>query len=238
MLVADLFGRLEIALKYEGLALAAPAPTWIKLPPKQAIADFKRRKVMTRKQFDKLSDAMKQRSFTAAYLQHDYQLAQLKGAINKALAGNETMGTFVSKMRERLKAWGVTASSPHHLETVYTTNLLGSYQHGRFKQMNTPKMKKRRPYWQYETAGDRRVRPTHQAMDQKVYPADHAFWSSWYPPNGFRCRCTVHPLSRYEVRELEIEGELPGLDPDEGFGSSPREFLKQRGSPEVLPPTK
>jgi uncharacterized protein with gpF-like domain len=31
--------------------------------------------------------------------------------------------------------------------------------------------------------------------------ADHPFWDTWYPPNGFRCRCGVVTLSADNVRD-------------------------------------
>ncbi|RWX00928.1 phage head morphogenesis protein [Flavobacterium cerinum] len=42
---------------------------------------------------------------------------------------------------------------------------------------------------QYRTAGDDRVRESHAALDGITLPADDAFWLSYYPPNGWRCRC-------------------------------------------------
>lgn len=44
---------------------------------------------------------------------------------------------------------------------------------------------------QYRTAGDSRVREEHRALDLVTLPAKHAFWETYYPPNGWRCRCTV-----------------------------------------------
>jgi SPP1 gp7 family putative phage head morphogenesis protein len=42
---------------------------------------------------------------------------------------------------------------------------------------------------QYRTAGDDRVRDEHAAMDGTTLPVDDPFWNSYYPPNGWRCRC-------------------------------------------------
>ena len=41
--------------------------------------------------------------------------------------------------------------------------------------------KKMLPYWQYKTAGDGHVRETHQAMAERVFPADDPIWDVWYP---------------------------------------------------------
>jgi SPP1 gp7 family putative phage head morphogenesis protein len=44
---------------------------------------------------------------------------------------------------------------------------------------------------QYRTAGDERVRESHQAMNGITLPVTDSFWDSYYPPNGWRCRCTA-----------------------------------------------
>lgn len=44
---------------------------------------------------------------------------------------------------------------------------------------------------QYRTAGDNKVRDSHAALRGTTLPASDAFWDSYYPPNGWRCRCTA-----------------------------------------------
>jgi SPP1 gp7 family putative phage head morphogenesis protein len=43
----------------------------------------------------------------------------------------------------------------------------------------------------YSTAGDGRVRDSHAALDGVTRPRTDSFWDTWYPPNGFNCRCNV-----------------------------------------------
>lgn len=42
---------------------------------------------------------------------------------------------------------------------------------------------------QYRTAGDSRVRESHAVLNKTTLPATDAFWDSYCPPNGWRCRC-------------------------------------------------
>lgn len=44
---------------------------------------------------------------------------------------------------------------------------------------------------QYRTAGDDHVREEHQALHNITLPESDPFWDSYYPPNGWGCRCTV-----------------------------------------------
>lgn len=44
---------------------------------------------------------------------------------------------------------------------------------------------------QYRTAGDSKVRPEHEALNGITLPQSDPFWQTYYPPNGWGCRCNV-----------------------------------------------
>ncbi|WP_195601205.1 phage minor head protein [Parabacteroides merdae] len=44
---------------------------------------------------------------------------------------------------------------------------------------------------QYRTAGDDRVRYEHRVLHNVTLPPSDPFWDEFFPPNGWRCRCTV-----------------------------------------------
>ena len=65
---------------------------------------------------------------------------------------------------------------------------------------------------QYRTAGDDRVRDSHDKLRDTTLPPDDAFWLSYYPPNGWRCRCTAVQVrkGKFEVSDSKkaiTEGE-------------------------------
>lgn len=43
------------------------------------------------------------------------------------------------------------------------------------------------PNLKYRTVGDERVRDEHAALNGTIKPVDDPFWSTHYPPNGWRC---------------------------------------------------
>jgi|WetSurMetagenome_2_1015567.scaffolds.fasta_scaffold157943_2 SPP1 gp7 family putative phage head morphogenesis protein len=219
--LSDLLGRLEVATKYEGVAFA----DWAALPFRQAIEQFLKRKLMSRAAFDKLSDAYKQRAFTVGEGYKRFAIEQTKKELDAALRDGVTQGEFKRNLRAFFDANGLTKDSEHHLFTVYQTNVLGSYQHGRYQQLTTPAMLHARPMWRYITAGDSRVRPTHQEMSGRIYPADSEVWASWFPPCGFNCRCSVEALAQDEADELGGTSGSPDVEPDEGFAGSPQSWL-------------
>lgn len=55
------------------------------------------------------------------------------------------------------------------------------------------------PYLEYKTEGDGRVRPEHAALEGIVRPVNDPFWESYYPPNGWRCRCSVRQVTLQEI---------------------------------------
>lgn len=67
--------------------------------------------------------------------------------------------------------------------------------------------------FEYVTVGDDRVRPSHAAMDGVRLQRDHPFWKTWWPPNGWNCRCQAIPIFE------PVTDQIPprGFEPDKGF---------------------
>jgi len=65
---------------------------------------------------------------------------------------------------------------------------------------------------QYQTIGDARVRPEHQVLNKISRPVDDPFWDTFFPPNGFRCRCATQKVT--SKRETPLKNKkLPKLGP-------------------------
>lgn len=58
---------------------------------------------------------------------------------------------------------------------------------------------------QYRTQHDDKVRPEHAALDGVTLPPSDPFWETYYPPNGWNCRCTVAQVrkSKYTTTDPE-----------------------------------
>lgn len=99
----------------------------------------------------------------------------------------------------------VELGTPRRIKKIYYTNMQSAYAVGRYKEMLEEADVA--PYWQYMAIMDERTRPEHQAMHQKIYKADDPFWSVFYPPNGWGCRCFVRNLTKgdFERSGLKLE---------------------------------
>lgn len=64
------------------------------------------------------------------------------------------------------------------------------------------------PLLEYDTVGDSRVRPTHKALDHIIRPVNDKFWDDYYPPNGWRCRCSVRQITAEEGEVTNLQGWL------------------------------
>lgn len=97
---------------------------------------------------------------------------------------------------------------------IYDTNLRLARAAGRWQRFQLSKTGL--PYLRAFTARDERVRhppksphADHRAWDGIILPVDHAFWTRWFPPLGFRCRCGILQMSRSQLARYKggITGE-------------------------------
>lgn len=94
---------------------------------------------------------------------------------------------------------------------------------------------------QYRTAGDSKVRPAHAALNGVTLPPSDPFWQTYYPPNGWNCRCTVVQVrkSKYPVTphdEAMKRGEEALQDDTKGiFHFNPG--IQQKTMPDYNPYT-
>ncbi len=76
-----------------------------------------------------------------------------------------------------------------HLQAEYNTAIGSAQVAARWTEFEA--MKDIYPNLMYDTAGDKRVRPSHAALDGVVKPMDDDFWDRNTPPLAWNCRCTI-----------------------------------------------
>ena len=168
---------------------------------KEAQEFWRGKTAMTRADWDTLDASARTRAFTVSGIDRLDQLGEIHAAIQKAQNEGMSLGQFKKQIGPILDKAGIT--SKRRAELIFRTNMGSAYAAGRFAQMK--KVAARRPYWRYVAVSDRRTRPGHRALHGLVYPHDHEFWSNFYPPNGFLCRCSVQSLSE---RQMKARGEI------------------------------
>lgn len=66
------------------------------------------------------------------------------------------------------------------------------------------------PMLRYRALHDGRTRREHLDLDGATYPIGHDFWKTYYPPNGWRCRCDVDQVEKQAIKEPK---SFPVLQP-------------------------
>lgn len=191
------------------------------LAPEAALEFWRSRIPMTRDAFDQLAEAARTRAFTVAGLAKESQVAEVMERLNAALQEGQSFESFQASCAGLFSGRGWSGQNPWHMENVFRTNIQTAYNAGRYQQM--AQVARERPWWRYVAVDDDRVRPSHRAMHGKVFPADSPVWSTWFPPNGYQCRCTVENLSQRQMERygLHPEEQDPEFAPDEGFAGNP-----------------
>jgi SPP1 gp7 family putative phage head morphogenesis protein len=67
------------------------------------------------------------------------------------------------------------------------------------------------PYLKYKTAEDERVRMSHRGLNNVIKKVDDPFWNTYYPPNGWGCRCEVIQILQGEETFEFDAPELPAM---------------------------
>lgn len=188
------------------MKLAEPEIIAEPVAPDAAIEFWKQRAKLTDAEAKALGEGAKQRAFYVTGLAKQDLVQLVSDGIEEALKNGETLADFKQRIAAAIAAQGW---HDHRVENIFRTNMQTAYSAGRYKKMQA--VKASRPYWQYIAVTDKRVRPSHAILHELVYPADHEFWASNYPPNGFRCRCGVRTLSERQVKKqgLTVQKAMP-----------------------------
>ena len=221
----------------------------VSLPIKEAIEYWQKKVPIDPKRFYSLIEEYRVNAFTVSGVGGMDMINDMYRSLSKALQKGESFQQWKSQYNDLWKNKGWTGKSAWRVDNIFRTNIQTAYNVGRYSQM--VEVVDSRPYWMYSAINDSRTRPTHIALNEKVFPHDHEFWDIFYPPNGFRCRCTVITLSERQVKKMgktieklnpyggliepidpKTQKKLPArpLMPDRGFEGNP---AKQHYEPDL-----
>ena len=194
----------------------------MKLPPQQAIAYLQAKGYAISWDWDDTWQEAQATAFTVAKATRLDILQDIREAVERALQEGKTLAWFTKELTPVLQAkgwWGrqehvdrdsgeisqVQLGSAWRLRTIYRTNLQTAYMAGRYAEQLANV--EDRPYWMYVAVLDGRTRPSHRAMNGRVFRYDDPIWRQFYPPNGWGCRCRVIALSVSQVERMGLKVE-------------------------------
>jgi SPP1 gp7 family putative phage head morphogenesis protein len=201
---------------------------------KEAVEFLKKKTPLTAGEYKALSEECRAKAFTVSGYTSLEVLQKFLDELTDACEEGKTKKDFVESMNDFLERNGYEGLNPFNADVIFRTNMQTAYNAGHYKSMTDPTTRKLRPFWKYVTAGDGQVRESHAQMEGRIYRADDPIWDVWYPPNGFRCRCTVVSMTKGQVERSGVPvskglpydvdystGEIIDKFPDKGFSNNP-----------------
>lgn len=187
----------------------------------EAIDRFRQLVPMTDAEYEQLEEAEQQFAFTVANVEQADLVAQVYDAIDSAVSQGKTFEDFQADVGGALAdAWG--GDDPSRLDMIFRTNVMDSYNAGRYDVMTSPAVAEARPYWRFDGIdGDGRTCDICQPCIGVILPQDHPWWRRHYPILHPRCRDLAVAMSKEEAEQEGITSDPPDVDPAPGFGSPP-----------------
>lgn len=202
------------------------------LPFLEAIAFFRNKLNLPTQKWDDLLGAANDRAFVVAGAMQADLLADLRAAVDKAIAQGTTFQEFKKDFNKIVAERGWTGWTGEdtkggrawRMNVIYDTNLFTSYAAGRTQQMK--EAAKVRPYWRYRHSdASETPRAEHLAWDGMILKHDDPFWAAHTPPNGFGCKCTIETLAERDMKKEGLKVTPPGSIPYSG--TDPKTGLPQ-----------
>ena len=166
--------------------------------------------LVTREVMDGLLPELKAYAFCITGIDRFDQLARIREEISQVPAGEQTWITAKKNIAAELSERLGGKEAERRAELLLRTHTFRGYAASRYRSL----MAQREvfPYWQYKTHGDGRVRPSHAALNGRIFPAGHPVWQRIFPPWDWGCRCLVVPMMKAEVGRMNHEEEGKAIE--------------------------
>lgn len=199
--------------------------TDLKPTPAERIKQFIGRVPVTKTEWLKLVSGLKSKAFTVAgFIERDI-IHTIQDLTYRAISEDWFVNDLVKAIeKEQIqytgKAWTLPPGTPmkkYHTKLVFRNAIASIYNNARRDLYFDPDVDEYVPALQYSAIMDERTRPSHRAMDERIYLKSDLIWEEIFPPNGHNCRCTVIPVTAN--MDFSVSDPLPSnLKADTGFG--------------------
>lgn len=190
------------------------------LPYAEAVEYLRKRDVLNKVDYDRLSAQLKFRAFTASRISDGALLKRINGELIKNIEAGNGLKDFLGMTKtDVLSKVGLGNAGGWYWETVYRTNVQTAYNAGRMMGYEHDKPLA----LELVVIDDARTTDYCRQYAGKgfVLPYDDLFWKTHIPPFHFNCRTTIRAI--YDERELpESWSSKADLEaPAKRFGNNP-----------------
>lgn len=215
------------------------------LEPEKAIAYFEQLGYRISWDWHDTMDEAFARAFTVAGVANLDVLKTIYNGVKLGLKSGQTEQWFIDNLTPLLQDagwWGKQEvevqpgetrikqlGSPERLRLIYRQNTQSALMAGRYADFMANA--DAQPYWMYVAVMDEKTRPSHAAMNGRVFRYDDPIWQTHWPPCGWNCRCRVRALSQRDMdrKGLEAdssEGKLVNKMVDAGVDATTGEIIR------------
>ena len=193
------------------------------LPPSDAISFFRAKGLAPPDRRFDFRDVWREEhatQFVVAKAMRTEVLELIRSKLDDALANGGTLATFTADLEPALKKmgwWGeamerdpltgelrnVRLGSTRRLGIIFDANMRAAHAAGKWARIQ--RVKDTFPFLRYIQIQRPTKRASHARYHGLVLPVDDPAWERIYPPNGWRCGCTVQQLSASQVSRQGYE---------------------------------
>jgi SPP1 gp7 family putative phage head morphogenesis protein len=175
----------------------------------EAIRFFLDKKILTKKEFEKLEQKARKYAFTMASTDSERLLELLKSDLAEKLeSGDLNAQQWLDQADDIFKRAGMSSAGNYQLKTVFLTNIMTAINNGKMKIYEQAD-EEEFPLLEFVTVEDNRVRPEHARLDGFRAAKNDPVWQRIQPPLSYNCRCTIRPVHKDEG--LEASKYLPNI---------------------------
>lgn len=155
-------------------------------------------------------------AFTVAKATQLEVLDTIRKAVDRALATGQTYEDFAKQLAPRLQGFGwwgrqivtdpltgeevlAQLGSPQRLRLIYDANIRSAHAAGQWERAQRTKAVL--PFFIYIETVSREPREEHLAQVGTIAHVDDPYWDTWFPPNGYNCKCGVRQITKSEAEK-------------------------------------
>jgi len=194
----------------------------VRLPFAKAISSLREKTPIATETWKDFAGEAQNYAFTVAGLTQAEVLQDVQDLLSEAIEQGSTPEEVIDKFKYQVgDRWTVDDS---RIRQILDTNIRSSEREGKYERLMNPALQASRPYLMWRHRDSVVPRPAHLALNGKVFPADHPFWSIAFPSCAWGCKCVALSLSENDVARMGKTIEEPP-DPHtiagEGWGYTP-----------------
>lgn len=169
--------------------------------------------LVSREVMEGLLPELRAYAFTITGLDVGDQMARVRDMLKAVPLGDKTWDKARKEIAAELDDALGGKVAQRRAELLLRTHVFRGYAAARYR--NLIAQVDVFPFWQYKTHGDGNVRPSHAALNGKIFPAGHEIWQKIFPPWDWGCRCLIVPLTERAAGLVMERGKPSASDAKE-----------------------